>query len=222
MSRDPETRVRLLAAAERLFAARGFRKVTVRAICRAAHANVAAVNYHFGDKLGLYREVLQSAIDRVRGATEAAARATEGRSAQDRLRGSIELFVTRLLADPPSTVHCLLHREINDPTPAVDRLVEQAIRPRLEYLAGLVADLLGTSAADPRVMRCVASIQTQSIAYLPHPIASRLGLALGPKSTRDVAAIAQHVATFSMAGVQAIAARSPNPRVVSARRQRDR
>ena len=53
MKRDAATRARLLAAAGRLFADRGFKKVTVREICRAARANVAAINYHFGDKLGL-------------------------------------------------------------------------------------------------------------------------------------------------------------------------
>ena len=62
MKRDAATRARLLAAAERLFADRGFKKVTVREICRAARANVAAINYHFGDKLGLYREVLQLSL----------------------------------------------------------------------------------------------------------------------------------------------------------------
>ena len=50
---DRETRDRLLKASTRLFADRGFKHVTVREICRAARANVAAVNYHFGDKLGL-------------------------------------------------------------------------------------------------------------------------------------------------------------------------
>ena len=63
---DLETRERLLKAAERLIAERGYKKVTVRDICRAARANVAAVNYHFGDKEGLYRELLQIAIDVVR------------------------------------------------------------------------------------------------------------------------------------------------------------
>ena len=40
---DDATRDRLLKAGERLFADRGFRKVTVREICRTAHANVAGV-----------------------------------------------------------------------------------------------------------------------------------------------------------------------------------
>ena len=42
-ARDTETRDRLLQAGARLFADRGFRKVTVRDICRVARANVAAV-----------------------------------------------------------------------------------------------------------------------------------------------------------------------------------
>ena len=60
-ARDAETCDRLLEVAARLFAARGFKDVTIREICRSARANVAAVNYHFGDKLGLYREVLNKA-----------------------------------------------------------------------------------------------------------------------------------------------------------------
>ena len=71
MNHDRETRERLRRAGLRLFGERGFRKVTVREICRAASANVAAVNYHFGDKLGLYREVLQQGIGAMRGVTEA-------------------------------------------------------------------------------------------------------------------------------------------------------
>ena len=45
--------------AARLFADRGFAPVTVRDICRRARANVAAVNYHFGGKHGLYTAVMQ-------------------------------------------------------------------------------------------------------------------------------------------------------------------
>ena len=70
--RDRETRDRLLKSAAQLFADRGFKKVTVRDICRAARANVASVNYHFSDKTGLYREVLQLAIDTMRATTDAA------------------------------------------------------------------------------------------------------------------------------------------------------
>src|SRR5437867_8466493 len=117
---DQETRERLLLAAQRLFADRGFRKVTVREICRDARANVAAVNYHFGDKLGLYREALQAAIDVLRATTDAAREAGAGQSAEEQLRRYIIIFVRRLLAsgDHP-WLHRLINREMNDPTPAL-------------------------------------------------------------------------------------------------------
>jgi len=201
---DQETRARLLATAERLFADRGFRKVTVREICRAARANVAAVNYHFGDKLGLYREVLQTAVDVMRSTSEAAREAGEGHPAEEQLRRFIAIYVHRLLASGGhSWLHRLITREMNDPTPALDTLVEQGVRPRMEYLSGLIAEMLGCDRTDPRVLRCVASIQTQPIAYLPNPIAARLGLAF--KATpAQLDEVARHIADFSVAGVRAM------------------
>src|SRR4051812_49573489 len=99
--RDLETRARVLATATRLFAARGFKKVTVREICREARANVAAVNYHFGDKLGLYREVLQTAIDAVRATTEAGRDAGVGHPAEEKMRRHIPgVLRRRVSADP--------------------------------------------------------------------------------------------------------------------------
>jgi AcrR family transcriptional regulator len=202
-NRDLETRERLLAAAERLFADRGFRKVTVREICRTAGANVAAVNYHFGDKLGLYREVLQGAIDLMRATTDAARQAGAGRRPDERLRRYIMTWIRRLLAsDDHLWLHRLITREINDPTPALDTLVEQGVRPRIEYLSRLVAEILDAAPSDERVLRCVASIQAQAVAYLPNPIAARLGLAFKP-SRANIEAVAAHIADFSIAGVHA-------------------
>jgi len=203
VSRDTETRDRLLKAAERLFADRGFKKVTVRDICRAARANVAAVNYHFGDKLGLYREVMQSAIDAMRGTNDAARAAGEGQSAEEQLRRYIAIFVHRVLTPGNDTVHKLINREMNDPTPALDTLVEQGVRPRVEYLSGLIGEIIGCSPTDQRVLRCVGGVQAQIISYLPNPIAARLGFAYKP-TPANLDGIAEHVAEFSIAGVHAV------------------
>jgi AcrR family transcriptional regulator len=203
VTRDTETRDRLLKAAERLFADRGFKKVTVRDICRTARANVAAVNYHFGDKLGLYREVLQSAIDGMRATNDEARKAGAGQSAEEQLRRYITVFVHRLLMPGADTIHKLVTREMNDPTPALDALVEQGVRPRVEYLAGLIAEIIDCEPTDQAVLRCVASVQSQSLAYLPNPIATRLGLSNKP-TTANLAEIADHVAEFSLAGIHAV------------------
>lgn len=59
------TRERLLAAAEHLFANRGFDATSTRALVEQAGVDIAMIVYHFGSKLGLYREVLLRRAERV-------------------------------------------------------------------------------------------------------------------------------------------------------------
>ena len=206
--RDRETRERLLRSAAQLFADRGFKKVTVRDICRAARANVAAVNYHFRDKGGLYREVLQLAIDTMRATSEAARVAGEGRPADDRLRRYIHVSLSRVRGnDNANWISRLINREIADPTPVFDTLVEQGVRPRIDDLSAIVAEIIGCPMSDERVSRCVASIHAQWILFVPHPIASRLRSTLQLRSD-NIDRVAEHIADFSLAGIRAVASRS--------------
>src|SRR5215467_1647219 len=63
MTRPSEvTRERIMRAAERLFAERGYDGTSIRAIVAKARVNQAAINYHFEGKDGLYREVLRTAF----------------------------------------------------------------------------------------------------------------------------------------------------------------
>jgi AcrR family transcriptional regulator len=204
---DVETRDRLLRAAEQLFADRGYGNVTVRDICHAARANVAAVNYHFGDKLGLYREVLQIAIDAVRATTEAGRQAGAGCAADEKLRRYIAVFLRRVLSSDHHTVHRLIQRELDDPTPALDAFVEQGVRPRVEYLASLVADMTGCKPTDQLALRCVGSVMSQTLIYLRrNPIAERLGFNF-TGTPKQIDEAARHIAEFSVAGIRAVAQR---------------
>ncbi len=202
---DSETRSRLLAAATRLFADQGFRTVTVRDICHDAGANVASINYHFGDKLGLYREVLDGAIQTMCATTDAARAAGEGGSPEYRLCAYVRVFLQRVVsAAGDSWIHQLMMRELADPTPALALVSERVIRPRLEFVASIVADMLERPTDDPVVRRCVLSIQSQVHSAMP----STMSKFLLPDLQRDAAVVdrlADHIAQFSVAGIHAVA-----------------
>ena len=55
-----ETEEKIIECAGQLIAEKGFASVTSKEICRAAGVNLAAVNYHFGSRDGLYLAVLEN------------------------------------------------------------------------------------------------------------------------------------------------------------------
>jgi AcrR family transcriptional regulator len=209
-TQDQETRSRLLQTARRLFPERGYQGVGVREICREAGANIAAVNYHFGGKLGLYTEVVQAAIDVLRETNEAAMQAPPGTPADERLRMFIRVFLRNIIGKGRgSWIHKLMSRELDDPTPALNLVVEQAIRPRIEYLSTVAAELIGCDPADTRVWHTVASIQGQCLIYLRNPIGTRLA-SRWPVTPLEIDAVADHIAEFSLAGIRAISRKQPS------------
>ena len=62
MPSPPDSRTGILDAAERLFARRGFRSTTIKAIAGEAGGNTALLYYYFTDKQGLYHAVLERAF----------------------------------------------------------------------------------------------------------------------------------------------------------------
>ncbi|BBO87251.1 TetR/AcrR family transcriptional regulator [Desulfosarcina ovata] len=58
-SKPSDTKTRILDVAEALFASNGFRQTSISRLARAAGVNLAAVNYHFGSKDALIRQVIE-------------------------------------------------------------------------------------------------------------------------------------------------------------------
>ena len=200
-----DTRQRLVDAAAALFADRGFESVTVREICKASNANVAAVNYHFGDKAGLYRAVVMFAIKVMQETNEQSQRAGEGQSPEAQMRGFVRVFVERLTGDNPNAwIHRLMAREMQHPTEALDLVMTQVVQPRVDYLCGVAGAIMVLPPADPRVKRCVASLQTQCLIAarnMPAPLEKAWGA-----SMRELDVAVQHITDFSIGGMKAIAA----------------
>jgi AcrR family transcriptional regulator len=224
-SEDLETRSRLLHAAARLFAERGFARVTVRDICKKARANVAAVNYHFGGKEGLYRAVMRTAIATMQATTEAAQAAGRGKPADERIRVYVSVFVERILGKGQDTwIHQLMLRELSDPTPALDMVAEDVLKPRTAYLCGIIGELIGCAPDSPQVMRCALSVQSQFNSMLWSQAAARMmHVAQMPAPTLEE--IAGHITQFSLGGIRQIRVKAdPTTRLKAdaARRSQDR
>jgi AcrR family transcriptional regulator len=197
-----DTQQRLLEAAGRVFAEAGFQAAKVRDICARARANIAAVNYHFGDKLGLYREVLRQAACGT-GDTAPFGPGVPGRTPEEKLR----LFVRGLLQNmygegrPDWSVRLMTH-EMAQPSPAFAGVVEQMIRPRYEALRELVAGIIGRSEDERLTRLCAQSIIGQVTIYAHgREVIHRLwpDLRFTPQTLDEIAA---HVAAFSYAALQ--------------------
>jgi AcrR family transcriptional regulator len=123
-----DTRTALLDTGERLFAERGIAGASMRAITRAAGANLAAVHYHFGSKEGLVRAVFGRRLEplnRERLARLEALAGTAGEGAVDRI---VEAFVgpaLRMIGSEPGgrAFAQLLARSVLEPGPGSRELV---------------------------------------------------------------------------------------------------
>lgn len=199
-----DTRQRLIESAATLFADRGFEDVTVREICKTSNANVAAVNYHFGDKAGLYRAVVMFAIQVMQETNELSQRAGDGQSPEDQIRGFVRVFVGRLVGNNPNAwIHRLMAREMQNPTEALDLVMTQVVQPRLEYLCTVAAAIMSLPATDPQVRRCVGSLQSQCL-MASRSMPQALEKSFGP-AWRDLDTAINHIADFSIGGMKAIA-----------------
>jgi AcrR family transcriptional regulator len=203
-SEDRETRARLLHAAARLFAERGYARVTVRDICKKARANVAAVNYHFGGKDGLYRAVMRQAMETMQATTEAAREAGRDLPPAERIRAYVSVFADRFLGVHHETwIHQLMLREMSDPTPALAIVAEEVLQPRVRYLSSAIAELLQCAPDDPRVLRCALSVTCQFNNLLwTRGVAQLLNAEDTAPGTIDE--IAEHITRFSLGGMKAV------------------
>lgn len=196
MPNDP-TKAKLIEAAGEEFAAKGFERATIRAISERAGANIAAVNYHFGDKERLYEAALLEAHQCSKARVDpAVAEAT----AEDRLRSFVRQMLGNILdKGRRGTWHeALMIRELVQPTAAVDTLVREAIRPRFQYLTQALRELM-PDADDRKVHALAFSTVGQCLYYkFSHPVSSRL-VGQAALDALDVDYLTDHIASVILA-----------------------
>jgi AcrR family transcriptional regulator len=200
---NAETRQRLLDAAGEVFAERGFQKATVREICKRARANVAAINYHFHDKQGLYTAVLKYALRCAAEQYRLPDAPVTQENAETLLRAIVAARLRMVFDKGRLAWHGkLVSREMIEPTEALDALVKEEFQPRLKQLHACVREILGPRAGEEQVRLCVMSITSQWAFYHhSRPVIVRLypQWKFNPK---DIDSLAAHITQFSLAALK--------------------
>lgn len=197
MATATKTRERLLEAAGEVFGELGYTGATVRAICRRAHTNVAAVNYHFGDKQTLYREVLRFAFTRAHTRFPVEAEGT----VNDKLRGFVRGFLSRLFSAGGSWHGKIMARELADPGAALTDIVETFMRPMLAGLDAILAEACPRLSPEARRLHAFSLVGQCVFFKHARPVLDQL---YGPDAYthEQIPALTDHIVTVFLRGLE--------------------
>ena len=201
---DP-TRSRLLHAAAEIFGHVGFRRATVRDICARANANIAAVNYHFGDKEGLYAEAVKSGFALGLEKYPIDMGVPPDPAPEQRLHGFVRSFLYRTLGrGDHTTAGRIMLWEMVEPTPVLEALFQDRIRFLYLKLESIVQDLLGPAANPQRIAMGCASVLGQCTFYrMAEPLLSKIQS--GPTTNLPpdrIEPLAEHITRLTAAGLR--------------------
>jgi AcrR family transcriptional regulator len=199
---DTDTQGRLLEAAGEVFAEKGFEAATIREILsRAGVRNLAAINYHFGDKERLYVEVVRT-IARMQLQQHPMPAWPPNTSPADKLRTFIASFVDRLIIDQQPAWHGrLMMRELFQPTAACVEFVREYVRPNFEMLQRILGEILPAEVTEVKRHQIGFSIVGQCLHYrLVRPV---IKLLVGDEEFRtyDARRLTEHICHFSLAAL---------------------
>lgn len=199
-----ETRALILQVAGRLFAENGFERTTSREICLSAGANMAAVNYHFGSREGLYEAVLVEAHGQLVRLDDLEAIGRVGAAPQARLRAVIALLAQRASnQEVPWGLRILVHEMMVAPSPHMAVLMRKAVLPKIRIVMSIVAEVLGLPADHPAVQRSLALILMPCIMMTIAP--RDLLRQVIPAAYDDEQGLVDDMTRYAMAGLAAVA-----------------
>lgn len=208
MTKALPTKERIVDIAGDIFGREGFKAATVRKIAEAANANIAAVNYHFRDKEGLYRAVLEDIFSKAFQKFPSVPLPGMATDPEKRLYVFIHAMFYRFLSQEGwgglSGQGKLIAREFLDPTPAFDDIVETYIRPQKNILSAIVSDVSEGRLDRDGILSCAVSIIGQCIYYaFAAPIIQKIAENFTPIE-KNLEFLSDHVFRFSLGGIQKI------------------
>jgi AcrR family transcriptional regulator len=152
-----DARSRLILAAIRLFAEKGYEAASTREICDAAGANISAIRYYFGDKAGLYRAAFFEPLGDF--SCHANVRTYATLPLPEALRMLFRDFLEPLKRSEEFRLVMKLHfREMIEPTGVWQQEIDAEIKPQHEALVTLLRKHLGLERIDADIHRLAFAI----------------------------------------------------------------
>lgn len=197
------TRTALINAAAPLFAETGFEATRTRDIADKARANVSAINYHFGSKMGLYQAVIKNQADEMNASFPIETEAVRDEAPTTRLHWLIHNLLRRVLVQNDDSRLKICVREFVEPTEALDFLVKEIITQQFGIMKSVINAVLGHEASPEVLNRFTVSVVSQCFHYgMAEPLLTRLGIHV-PSTDADINELAEHIVSFSLAGIVA-------------------
>ena len=201
------TRDRLLDEAENLFAQRGYHAVSVREITKAAESNLAAVNYHFGNKQNLYLEVFRSRWLPRASQIQQSFRQSIKNNGIPTPNMVVQYFARAFLEGPMSADERnrhlkLISGELVQPTEAFELVVEQVFRPLFGKLLDDLRNVMPDTIDEKQMVLNVFSILSMVLYFnFARTLITRF---VGGQEGNDLESrLVDHIVQFSLNGVDA-------------------
>ena len=159
------TRAHIIESAGECFGEHGYAGTTSKAICAHAGVNLAAINYHFGNRDGLYRAVLHEVHQRLMSVQALETLIRQPLPAPEKLH----LFYQHLsakLVDKDGWALRVWARELLSPTAFWDSVEDEEIRPKFDLLTRLIVELSGLQPDDPRLLQLVLQLTAPVLAMI--------------------------------------------------------
>lgn len=199
------TRKNLLRAASEVFAEKGYRDATIAEICERAGANIAAVNYHFGNKETLYRETWRQCFRNSIAAYPPDGGVDPKAPPEHRLAGQITALLRRT-SDTRRKEFPITLKELASPTGLLESVMHEEMRPLRTRIMSVLREILGPGRSDMAIRFCTVSILSQCVMPGLINIVEKPPTGEDTESLRidDIEAYARHVVAFSLAGMALI------------------
>jgi len=199
------TQKSLLVAAAEVFAEKGFRDATIAEISKRAKTNVAAINYHFGNKETLYREAWrQSFLDSIKAYPPDGGIDTSA-APEQRLAGLVGALLRRINDKDNKEFH-IVNKELANPTGLLEEVMKEEMMPLRRRIMALMHEIMGPDRTESMVRFCTVSILSQCVIPAFINMVERPGVDGEDASLRieDIEDYARHVVTFSLAGIKKV------------------